>query len=97
MKKTQKIIFENDNKDRTACVLLIREPKMDCMPMYYRMVQQGGFIWCGKQKWDGWKQCTTPDQQMKYLHKHVWTYEPGKMPEHYDEIFQKIMLLVEAE
>jgi len=99
MKKTQKVHFENEQKERTACVLIVMDPRMDLLPMYYRMIQmpETGMIYCGRQKWDAWKRCTTPDQQLNFLHKHVWAYEPGKMQTHHDELFQKIMLIVEAE
>jgi hypothetical protein len=95
IKKEQTVHFENEQQQRTASVRLVLDPAMDIMPMFYRMImlQETSTIFCGRQKWDAWKLCKTPNEQMNFLHKHVWTYEPGKMPPHLDERFQTIRMM----
>jgi hypothetical protein len=93
IKKSQSIIFVNDDKERTAHLKLCLDPSMNSLPMFYRIIHhdQSGHILCSQDKWDEFKRCKTADQQLNFLKKQVWVYQPGKMPERYEQKFKLIL------
>jgi hypothetical protein len=97
--KQQTIHFQNADGKRTARINLVLDRKMDNMPLFYQLIlhQDKATIFASQQKWDQWKRCLNEKMQMNFLHRHVWTYEPGKLKPELQEKFQRILDMADME